>query len=152
MFERQAIDLIVLGVNFSLRSVLWISTNEETAIVAYEQKNVNCTFICLTLKNKTAACVRRDRVGRNNVRGYKIALVLTRVKVGRGDCDDACGQRHVLEHLVAVAHGVEEWCVVVEVQDVEVDGKGRGKAGTSSVLGLHHEDVVLHLLKINKFR
>lgn len=98
-------------------------------------------------------CVRRNRFERNGVKGTKEnGLVLTRVEVGGGNCDNACAQRHVLEDLVAVAHGVEEWSVVVEVQDVEVDRQRGGEAGTTSVLRLHHEDVVLHLVKNHTFR
>lgn len=97
--------------------------------------------------------VHRSRFGRNRAKGTKEkVLVLTRVEVGGGNCDNTGAQRHVLEHLVAVAHGVEEWCVVVEVQDVEVDRQRGREAGTTSVLGLHHEDVVLHLLKNQTFR
>lgn len=97
--------------------------------------------------------VHRNRFGRNRAKGTKEkVVVLTRVEVGGGNCDNAGAQRDVLEHLVAVAHGVEEWCVVVEVQDVEVDRQRGGEAGTTSVLGLHHEDVVLHLLKNQTFR
>lgn len=72
-------------------------------------------------------------------------IVLTRVKVWGCHGDHAGAHGHVLEHLVAVAERVEQRRVVVEVQDVEVDREGGRQTGTTGVLSLHHEDVVLHL-------
>lgn len=83
-----------------------------------------------------------------------VSSVLTWVKVGGADFDDSAADGHIFKNLVAVAHGVEQRRVVVQVDDVEVDGDGGRQTGATRVLGLHHEDVVLHLrkkLEINKY-
>ena len=65
--------------------------------------------------------------------------------IGGTDSDDAGSDSYVLIELVAVAHRVEERRIVVEIQNIEVDGDGGRKARTSRVLGLHHENVMLDL-------
>lgn len=67
--------------------------------------------------------------------------------IGGRDGENRGADGDVLEDLVRVAHGVEDGRVVVKVLHVEVDGDGGGEGGPSSVLRLHNQNVVLHLVK-----
>ena len=65
--------------------------------------------------------------------------------IGGADGDDATADGDVLVEFVAVAHRIEERRIVVEIEDVEVDGHRRRQTRTTRVLRLHHEDEMLHL-------
>ena len=41
--------------------------------------------------------------------------------IGGADGNDAASDGDVLVEFVAVAHGVKEWCVIIEIEDIEVD-------------------------------
>ena len=71
--------------------------------------------------------------------------MFTRVLIGGADGDDARADGDVFVEFVAVAHRIEEWRVVVQVEHVEVDGHGGRQTRSARVLSLDHENVVLHL-------
>lgn len=71
--------------------------------------------------------------------------MITWIQIGGADCDDWGGYGDVLEYFIAVGHRIEKWRVVVQVQDVAVHGYGTRQARMSSILRLHHQNVVLYL-------
>jgi len=69
----------------------------------------------------------------------------TWVEVSGADSNHIRSDGNILKHLVAIAHGIKQRGVVVQIHNVEVDGECGGKTGTTGVLCLYHEDVMLHL-------
>ena len=69
----------------------------------------------------------------------------TWVEVSGADGNHIRSDGNILEHLVAIAHGIKQRGVVVEIHNVEVHCECGRETGTTGVLCLYHEDVMLHL-------
>jgi len=69
----------------------------------------------------------------------------TWVEVCGADGNHIRSDGNILKHLVAIAHGIKQRGVVVEIHNVEVYCECGGETGTTGVLCLYHEDVMLHL-------
>jgi hypothetical protein len=69
----------------------------------------------------------------------------TWVEVSGADSNHIRSGGNIFKHLVAIAHGIKQWGVVVEIPNVEVYCEGGWETRATGVLGLYHEDVMLHL-------
>jgi len=70
---------------------------------------------------------------------------LTRVEIRGADREDRTADSDVFPYFVTIAHGVEDWGVVVKVEDVDEDTDGRRELRTTAIGRLNNEDVVLDL-------
>ena len=70
---------------------------------------------------------------------------LTRIQISRGDRYYGAPHRGILINLSVVAHGIENWSVIIKIEDVEVDSRRGGKAWMPGILSLYHENIMLNL-------
>lgn len=69
----------------------------------------------------------------------------TRILIGSAHSNDARPDGNVFIEFIAVAHRIKERCIVIQIENIEIDSHGRRQTRTPCVLGLNYKDVVLHL-------
>lgn len=52
---------------------------------------------------------------------------------------------NILQNLIGEAHRIEDRCIVVEINHVDVDRDCAGKGGVTAIVRLRHQNIVLCL-------